>query len=86
MIENCKPKFCDIFWLITSLVFLFMLGSCTCISFRILEIISDKWEEFRIDFRIKFGRSYDYKKHEMKRSVKEKIESLEIGHFKWLIL
>ena len=39
-----------------------------------------------MDFRIKFGRSYDYKKHEMKRSVKEKIESLEMGHFKWLIL
>jgi len=73
IIENCKPKFCDIFWLLTSLVFLFLLGTCTCISFRILEILSEKWEEFLMDFRIKFGRVYDYKKHEMKNSAKEKI-------------
>ena len=75
IIENCKPKFCDIFWLLTSLVFLFLLGTCTCISFRILEILSEKWEEFLMDFRLKFGRIYDYKKHEMKNSAKEKIDT-----------
>ena len=73
IIENCKPKFCDIFWLLTSLVFLFLLGTCTCISFRILEILSEKWEEFLMDFRIKFGRVYDYKKHEIKNGAKEKV-------------
>ena len=80
IIENCKPKFCDIFWLLTSLVFLFLLGTCTCISFRILEILSEKWEEFLMDFRIKFGRVYDYKKHEMKNSAKEKILRSEMSH------
>ena len=38
-----------------------------------------------MDFRIKFGRIYDYKKHEMKKSAKEKIQSLWFTIYERLI-
>ena len=48
-IENCSPKLCDIFWVIMSLIIALLLGVCACSALRLLDILSECFDECRLN-------------------------------------